>query len=665
MASKAIYHGDVLREITIFQTRSINSKKVGTIKSGKCITIFIKATENDRVWVKHSTGWSIAQINGRENIKLRALTNSETPVKPNDTKGTETTIDTKSDQHEATTIVDTSDEGDANDDNTTEDASSDSGEEEGAIKNERIDIINDTPTTTTTASNKTMRLFGSPFQFNEYTDHRSSDISNFFGKKYAERIVAHAPYITIIPGDADYLGSETGIRKQEDSAIILERIFSDDESNGISFLDAASNTSETRYYNFKQNYSGYIDRVNLTLRTMAVMLGLGDTALPVYNNGEVENVRLASYDWGNYRWDASSYSFGNTLEGALQGDTVLDAISGAVDNLKSDMLARVSSKNIVFQALFSHHVNSSSDKEGEETLEDNNLANTYTTRNYIQFYIDPTATDATDSFSNTTNPSKLRDIFESQQSTIKEMAFIANTSGMDVSDFGDAVGDAIDEAMSSFSGGSGLKGILGRVAQAAGNVIKGENIILPDVYQYSTRESSSKSFKINLYSPYGNPLSIYLNILVPIGFLMCLTAPANKSANSYEAPPLVKVFYDGVYSCSLGIVSSLQIVRDNADWTADGLPTSASVSMEIKDLYSSLSVNSASEDVNLFMHNSSLIEFLLTQCGLSMISYNFDMKARLRWNTVANLAGSTTSTVAGRLSENILGGIVNKFSNVL
>ena len=153
--------------------------------------------------------------------------------------------------------------------------------------------------------------------------------------------------------------------------------------------------------------------------------------------------------------------------------------------------------------------------------------------------------------------------------------------------------------------------------------------------------------------------------MVPIGFLLCLTAPANKSANTYEAPPLVKVFYDGVYSCSLGIVQSLSIVRDSADWTADGLPTSASVDLEIKDLYSDLSVNSADEDVELFMHNSSLAEFLLTQCGLSMISYNADMKAAMRWNTTSNLATSTFSSVSGRLAENVLNTVIRKFKGIL
>ena len=147
--------------------------------------------------------------------------------------------------------------------------------------------------------------------------------------------------------------------------------------------------------------------------------------------------------------------------------------------------------------------------------------------------------------------------------------------------------------------------------------------------------------------------------------MICLTAPANKSANSYEAPPLVKVFYDGVYSCSLGIVESLRITRDAADWTADGLPTSAVVDMTVKDLYSDLSVNSAAEDVDLFMHNSSLIEFLFTQCGMSMISYNFNIKSELRWNTASEAADAKFSTGAGRLSENILNGVIEKFRGII
>lgn len=635
-----IYYGTALKDSKIYKEWSISSEVVGTLTNGTNITVYNMASDKDRVWVRHDKGWSIA--NDKETgqtISLRLIVENS---------GLEPSGGNGQNNDQTDTTPNTGQTGNQQTDNSS------SGNTES------------TEEVTTSASNKTMRLFGSPFQFNKYTDHRVSETSSFFGRKYGERVVAHAPYITIIPGDADYLGGETKIKKQSDGLILLSKIYEDDPDNGISFEDAANNTEQTRYYNFKQNYAGYIDRVNLTLRTMATMLGLGDIALPVYKSAtEYTNVRLANYDWSNYRWDACAHSFTGDLKGAVQGDNILESVADDAKSLVTEVAAKVGNSNIAFSALFGHYVNKTENTEGEETLEDNKLADTYTTKNYIQFYIDPTATDATDTLSNRTEESKLRSIFEGQQSTIKEMTFIANTSGMDISSFGDAVGDAVDSAMGKISGGSGLKGILGRVAQGAGNVIKGENIILPDVYQSSSKDTSSRSFKINLYSPYGNPLSIYLNILVPIGFLMCLTVPANKSANSYEAPPLVKVFYDGVYSCSLGIVQSLQITRDNADWTADGLPTSATINLEIKDLYSDLSVNSASEDVNLFMQNSSLIEFLMTQCGLSMISYNFKLKAQMRWNTAAMIAGSTWSSIGGRLSENILGGIVNKFNSVL
>lgn len=648
---KPLYYGLVLKPVDIYASASTFSQNLGKLSAGTSITVFDQSGSGSFVWVKHNKGWSIANsAKSGQTISLRIIVEN-TNVSLDPTAGVGNSSSNNNTGNSNNTSSSTTD---TKNTTTTENIKT-----ENTTKKEITDVIK---TVDTTASNKTMRLFGSPFQFNEYTDHRVSSISDFFGKKYAERVVAHAPYITIIPGDADYLGGETGVKKQEDSAIILSRIFKNDEGGGISFEDSTNATDQTRYYNFKQNYSGYIDRVNLTLRTMATMLGIGKIALPVYEDGKVvETVQLSSYDWSNYRWDAVSYTWEGTAEGALQGGDVIGSVIKNIGDASSSVLTRVANSNVVFQAVFSHYTNS--DTTGEETLDDNRLADTYTTRNYIQFYIDPTQTDATDTLSNRTEPSKLRSIFESQQSNIKEMAFIANTSGMDTNDFGDAVGEAINSALGTLSN-SGLKGVLGRVAQAAGNVIKGENIILPDVYQESSRDTNSRSFKINLYSPYGTPLSIYLNILVPIGFLVCLTAPANKSANSYEAPPLVKVFYDGVYSCSLGIVEGLTITKDG-DWTADGLPTSATVSLDIKDLYSDLSTNSASEDVELFMHNSSLIEFLLTQCGLSMVTYNFDLKTALRWNTSSNLFSSTASTTGGRIVENILSDVINKFNNVI
>lgn len=641
--AQTMQFGTALANVYVHKEAKTSSSIIRIIPKGSVFSVYKTQVISGRPWAMLLDGWVLVVDNGGQRVSIQELVdNTLKPFIPTVKNITATNINISSSNN--------------NSNNT----------------NTNIKEDQSTTTTSGTKSNKTMRLFGSPFQFSEYTDHRSSDVSDYFGKKYAERIVAHAPYITIIPGDADYLGDDTDGEKEEDAGIIYDLVMGDgsngkddkdSDDSGFSFAKASKNASMKRYYNFKENYTGYISRVNLTLRTMAVMLGLGDVALPVYSKGSQERVALAYYDWGNYRWDAEKYSAIGTLKGGLYGDSFIDMADNKIENLRDSLIAKVGSSNIVFQSIFSHYTQS--DTDGEETLNTNKLSDAYETRNYIQFYIDPSATDATDSFSNQTSPSKLRDIFESQQSTIKEMAFIANTSGMDVSSFGEAVGDAIDDAMSQLSNGGGLKGILGRVAQAAGNVIAGENIVLPDVYQSSSKDTSGRRFKINLYSPYGTPLSIYLNILVPIGFLLCLTAPANKSANTYEAPPLVKVFYDGVYSCSLGIVQSLSIVRDSADWTADGLPTSASVDLEIKDLYSDLSVNSADEDVELFMHNSSLAEFLLTQCGLSMISYNADRKTAMRWNVTSNLATSTFSSVSGRLAENVLNTVIKKFKGIL
>lgn len=643
-----IYYGEALvNNIPIYETANTRYPiRNEYLLKGARVTIYDQYINGVQVWVRHNRGWSIASsTESGQSIKIQFLTETD--------KNTLYNLSDNSSSNDTTTSTRTT---------TNENLTS---------------LLSSETTTDFNPSNKTMRLFGSPFQFSEYTDHRMRSVSDFFGKKYAERVVAHAPYITIIPGDADYLGGESKTKKEEDSGIILGRVFNHNnggedsgDENTISFEDAANNTEQTRYYNFRQNYIGYINRVNLTLRTMAIMLGLGDIALPVYNwddnakGASVTNVALKEYNWADYRWDATSYNLLDNIHAATLGDSIGEAMKDYAAEAGKSALARVSESNIVFSRIFGWIAGSSG---GEETLEDSKLSQVAETRNYVQFYTDPTATDATDSIGNQTQESKLKSIFDSQQTNIKEMAFIAHTSGIDTSSFSEATSKALDAAMSTFAdaNGTGLKGILGRVTQAAGNVISGENVIFPEVYQYSTRDSSSRQFRINLYSPYGTPLAIYLNILVPIGFLICLTAPSNKSANSYEAPPLVKVFYDGVYSCSLGIIESLRISRDAADWTAEGLPTSAVVDMTVKDLYSDLSVNSAAEDVELFMHNSSLIEFLFTQCGLSMISYNYRIKAQIRWNTDANYADDKFSTIAGSISNSILNGIINKFKGII
>ena len=531
----------------------------------------------------------------------------------------------------------------------------------------------------TVPSSKTMRLFGSPFQFNKYADHRSPSISNFIGKKYMERIVAHAPVITIIPGVANYLPDASD--KEEDSAVLLNLIKGDDGTSlghrlkTLTEDHGPTGISAFRYYNFKADYAGYIDQVNLTCRQMAVMLNL-NCQLPEYNTSEngsmkTELKNITSYRWQNYRWDARTYS---TVE---QWRSFVNAVSdawglggsGFFSNVATQVAGRFTVLNAIFDIGDELSVEGVEGNDKPTPKVEEKLENAVDLQNYVQFYIDPSQMQVEDSFENETSASKLKGIFEGSQSTIKELAFIANSAGLGagsdlIEKFADDANANIQETLNSMFGNNTLKGMLGNFTTAATNVIMGHNVVIPDIYQGSRRDSS-KMFTIKLQSPYAHPLSIYLNILVPMAYLLNLVCPRNKTPNTYDAPPLVKVYCDGIFSCSLGIIENLTITKDG-EFTADGLPTAVTARITVKDLYPEISMNTISKNgVALYMHNSSLIEYLMTQCGLSLVSPNYKRKLQLRWNATYTRGADYLSNITAQISQNITGNMVDIFNGVV
>ena len=156
--------------------------------------------------------------------------------------------------------------------------------------------------------------------------------------------------------------------------------------------------------------------------------------------------------------------------------------------------------------------------------------------------------------------------------------------------------------------------------------MKGENIILPEVYQ-SSEYGIDYTVDIHLRAPYGNKYSVYMDVIVPLLHLIALCVPKQGSSNTYGSPFLIKAYYPGVFNCNLGIVESLQITKPSSDdaWSVDGLPTEIDVQLRIKDLYSDLTMSPA-KDISLFRNNTSLIDYLATISGLDLIKPQMESK---------------------------------------
>lgn len=462
-------------------------------------------------------------------------------------------------------------------------------------------------------SKLTMKLFGIPYQFTPNVDPRVAGISSVIGKKFTENILSEAPVCTIIPGDASYL---PGKSKEEQISTAYALIDAQSGNMTSLFQKFADNKDENlRLYDFKNNYTDYMKYVNVMCRTGAVFLDLEDVKLTIGSVSET----LGRFDWRNYRWNTTATQ--SIISRMTPGKTVVASTKGTI--LKSSNQFLLDSD------------------DGIEAGLDQVLTN----YNYVQFYIDPDVSPS-ETLSNNTGESMLKSVFDTGSSTMKELAFMANSGGIDtqtLNTFTESSAAALQSGISSILGDNGSHGALARIVNLGGNVLQGHNIIIPNVYQNSSYQKSY-SLTVHLKTPYGTRFGYYMDIFVPMMHLLALTMPKQESANSYSSPFLVKAYVDGLFSCNLGMVESISISKVTETLSVDGLPTEVDVTLNIVDLYSDITM-SPSDDPMKFINNSSLIEYLATNCGLSLTAPNLEKK----WTNILNTLGSSVLDIDNTL----------------
>ena len=242
----------------------------------------------------------------------------------------------------------------------------------------------------------------------------------------------------------------------------------------------------------------------------------------------------------------------------------------------------------------------------------------------IPFYLDA-ETSVTESFSNGTTESLLSQAANKFSPTAREIQFMLGSH--DLGGMGGAIKDAITgigsnviDAAAEVLGGAAEafvgKGLVSKLSSELTTIVSGGKLVFPEIWSES---SYTKSYNVSLklVSPDPDPVSIFLNIYVPIILLVSMTAPRQlgNSANSYESPFLVRATYKSIFNCELGIISSLSITKGGEDkWNVMGMPVTADVSMEIKDLYSSMSISKSTGLLN----NTAQMDYLALMAGVDM-----------------------------------------------
>ena len=187
-------------------------------------------------------------------------------------------------------------------------------------------------------------------------------------------------------------------------------------------------------------------------------------------------------------------------------------------------------------------------------------------------------TEVSESFSNNTSQSEI-------QNKINGIAAANQAARFSLSDFNtgfsviDNVIDVVKSTISGVASGVMLDGLVAMTGTAF--------VDIPERWDSSSADiSASATYTMQLRSPYGNPLSQFLNIDVPLACLLAAALPISHGNQSYGEPFLVELYSPGKNVIRLGMISSLSITRGTGTvgWTQSGSPIGVDVSFTVKDL---------------------------------------------------------------------------------
>ena len=487
--------------------------------------------------------------------------------------------------------------------------------------------------------NVTMQLFGIPYQFLPSVDQRVPGVSDKVGRKFIDNIINDSSIVTIIPGEPRYLPGVSD-RSAWTNALLSAANGSFSEIKQI----ASGNNPETvRLYDFQSAYIKYYQYVNILCRSCAAYLELTNNTGYQINGKQVPN--FLNYDWKNYRWNGSNY---HSVAGNISRSAWTSTLQ-SIQSLGTKLVNNVGKSDTTI------------DMSDEDTFNKRNddldiTENCLKSCNYIQFYCEADNSGGRESLSNSTQQSTFKQILDQGSSAMKEIAFLANSGGIDtksLSQLGDAANKALEDSLGTDGTVNSTAGsIVSRLLSAGKSVIKGENIMMPDIWSGSDN-SKSYSLTFKFKAMYGNRLSLYTDVIVPLMHVIALAYPRATSANTYGSPPLVKVYKKGAWTCNLGVISDIEITKDDVPeaWNVDGLCTEVTVNLSIADLYTDMALTPGNNPI-LFANNSSLIEFLATTCGLDLVEPQLSTKVSNIWNSSVNFVRDIPKTAMGKVSEN-------------
>lgn len=254
-----------------------------------------------------------------------------------------------------------------------------------------------------------------------------------------------------------------------------------------------------------------------------------------------------------------------------------------------------------------------------ESYQANYLGDYSSSPNSVGFYVDAES-QISESFNNSTTESQFAGAVNQVNDLSREIQFLMG--GIAGDEFKQLVDNNFNDAFAQIEQFTSkyiqvLPGLLtSRLKNTFESIKVGGQLVFPEIWNDSDY-GRDYDINIKLRTPDGDILSWFMNIGVPLLHLLTFTLPRRLGDNGIQSPFLVRAYYKSFFNVNMGIITSMSVSRgDKCKWNIQGLPTDIDVSITIKDLYQSLSIES--ETNQMFCRNIDQLDFIANLCGINV-----------------------------------------------
>lgn len=392
----------------------------------------------------------------------------------------------------------------------------------------------------------------------------------------------------------------------------------------VKWILSPESNNVSDYYNFKSAQFVYYKTVNTMLAHLAVGMGLTldsydviDGQFPIGPQGNKNNKKY-KIDGGNVPsilrdgpdifaiMDKRAHLLAAKAESSKRAKYTTDSIWSAI----------IGNKGYLNAGLWNKLTNSIK-------------VNALNGGDYVGFRVEK-STDSSESLNNTTGEASIAGMIRSKLDAARDAKFTIESIKTPIgfaNDIAGAVGEGLKSAGNTITFGAFETAYAAAMGDIALNI--------PEMYRDSSF-SKSYSFRVELRSRLGDPVSIYQSIYIPLVMLLAMGLPRSVGNNAYTSPFILRAYCKGMFNIPFGIIDNMSITRGASEfgWAYNDLPTSVSVNFSIKDLSPAMFSTIADESfIDCFTSNSSLIEYLNTLSGLGLyerIYKTANIKRRIR-----------------------------------